>query len=214
VFGLGERSEHLMKISQGFPEWSLYDITNDAGRQRTQDVECSAMERKSPAVISKKAKTRRDRAQEAEAPDRIGILLEESKKFCKAVGLHENLIGEIIKTDSDWAFILKVDALLEISSKEIIKHGLNIKLSNKVFVNDILDDFVESLPMNGRTSLLKLLKAARLPDEELGFIESIRLVRNVYAHNIKYLDVSLIELIKAARGQVPSYKKSERDQKV
>ena len=30
---------------------------------------------------------------------------------------------EIAKTDSDWAFILKIDALLETASKGIIRHG-------------------------------------------------------------------------------------------
>ena len=47
-----------------------------------------------------------------------------------------------------------------------------------------------------RTSLLKLLEAAGCPSGELGFIEATRRVRNAYAHNIKYVDVSLIELIK------------------
>jgi hypothetical protein len=45
--------------------------------------------------------------------DRFGILLKESQKFCKRVGLQKDLIPKIIRTDSDWAFILKVDALLE-----------------------------------------------------------------------------------------------------
>jgi hypothetical protein len=35
-----------------------------------------------------------------------------------------------------------------------------------------------------------------MPPEEQGFIEATRKVRNTYAHNIKYVDVSLIELIK------------------
>ena len=60
----------------------------------------------------------------------------------------------------------------------------------------MLEDFVDSLPMNGRTSLLKLLDAAGLPPEELGFVEVTRRVRNAYAHNIEYADLSLIELIK------------------
>jgi hypothetical protein len=37
--------------------------------------------------------------------ERFTILLEESEKFCEGVGLHKNLVREIIKTDSDWAFI-------------------------------------------------------------------------------------------------------------
>lgn len=85
------------------------------------------------------------------------------QKFCEGVGLHKDLISEILKTDSDWAFILKVDALLESAAKQILREGLRFKILNKVMRNEILDDFVDSLPMNGRTSLLKLLDAACLP---------------------------------------------------
>ncbi len=129
--------------------------------------------------------------------DRFGILLKESRKFCKRVGLHKDLIPKIIKTDSDWAFILKVDALLESAAKHIIRHGLQIQLLKRTFRNEALDDFIDSLSMNGRTSLLKLLDAAGLPSEELGFVEITRLVRNAYAHNIEFADLSLPKLIKS-----------------
>src|ERR1700728_4250493 len=49
--------------------------------------------------------------------DRFSALYEESQKFCEGVGLQKDLIITILKTDSDWAFVLKVDALLESASK-------------------------------------------------------------------------------------------------
>jgi hypothetical protein len=128
--------------------------------------------------------------------DRFRILYEESQKFCEGVGLQRELIITILKTDSDWAFILKVDALLESASKHILKHGLRIKLLNRTIQNESLEEFIDSLPMNGRASLLKLLEAAGLPPEELGFVEVTRLVRNAFAHNIEYVGLRLIELIK------------------
>lgn len=161
--------------------------------------EAAAMSRKPEtkgATLTKKAKTPHNRAPEAETFDRFGALLEEAQKFCEAVGLHKDLILNIVKTDSDWAFILKIDALLETASKEIVRHGLRLKILNRVIGNDVLGDFVDSLPMNGRTSLLKLLEAAGCPPEDHGFIEATRRVRNAYAHNIKYVDVRLIDLIK------------------
>jgi hypothetical protein len=129
--------------------------------------------------------------------DRFGVLLEESQKFCVAVGLHKTLISEIAKSDSDWAFILKIDALLETASKEVVRHGLRFKLLNRVIQNDTLGDFVDALPMAGRTSLLVLLDAAGFGPEDVGFIAATRKVRNAYAHNIKLADVSLIDLIKS-----------------
>jgi hypothetical protein len=148
------------------------------------------------AAAKRKTKTPRLRVKKAEEFDRFGVLLEEAQKFCEGVGLHKDLVSEILKTDSDWAFILKVDALLESAAKQVLRHGLRFKILNRVIQNETLDEFVDSLPMNGRTSLLKLLGAACLPPEELGFVETIRKVRNTYAHNIKFADVSLIELVK------------------
>src|ERR1022692_227019 len=82
-------------------------------------------------TATKKTKIGRSRAQECEGFDRFGILLEESQKFCEGVSLHKDLIVDILRTDSDWAFMLKVDALLESASKEILRQGLRIKLLNR-----------------------------------------------------------------------------------
>jgi len=131
-----------------------------------------------------------------DGPERFATLLEESEKFCDRVGLRKDLIHEILKTDSDWAFILKIDALLESAARQILRTGLRIKLLNRVIRNETLDGFVDALPMNGRTGLLKLLDAACLPPEELGFVETIRKVRNLYAHDIHFADVRLIDLVK------------------
>lgn len=129
--------------------------------------------------------------------DRTGLLIEESEKFCVSLGLDKDLVLKILKSDSDWAFLLKIDALLEAACKEVVRHGMRIRILKRTFQNDLLDDFVDSLPMNGRTSLLKLLEASGFPDDERGFIEAVRRARNVYAHNIRFSDVSLINLIKS-----------------
>ncbi|KAF0132916.1 MAG: Uncharacterized protein FD139_3124 [Methylocystaceae bacterium] len=148
------------------------------------------------AEQKKRIKKQSKRAQEIDHADRLRLLLEETQAFCRAVGLHENLIVEIAKADNDWAFILKIEALIETGAREIVRHGLKIKLLNRVISNDALHDFVDTLPMNGRTSILKLLDASGLPPEELGFVEAILRVRNAYAHNIRFADVSLIDLVK------------------
>lgn len=144
----------------------------------------------------KKTTTERKPPAEPKEFDRFGVLFEEAQKFCAAVGLHDNLIDEIAKADSDWAFVLKIDALLETASKEIVRHALSLKVLNRVRQNDLLVEFVDSLPINGRTSILKLLEAAGCPLRDIGFIEATRRVRNAYAHNIKLVDVSLIDIIK------------------
>jgi hypothetical protein len=148
------------------------------------------------SAASKKKTPPTNPSQQPDGADRFNILLEESEQFCEGIGLHKGLIREILRTDSDWAFILKIDAILESAAKQIVRTGLRIKLLNRVIQNETLDGFVDALPMNGRTGLLKLLDAACLPPEELGFVETIRKVRKTYAHDIRFADVSLIELVK------------------
>jgi hypothetical protein len=133
---------------------------------------------------------------EDEEFDRIDVLLEEAHKFFEAVGLHKNLMSEIFRAKSDWEFILKIDALLEAATKEIIKSALKLKVLKRFVGSEALSEFVEALPMNGKSSLLHLLKATGCPDEDSSFIEAVRRVRNSYAHNIKLADLTLIALIK------------------
>ena len=143
-----------------------------------------------------RTKRRKRLTPEEEADIRLGALFGEAQKFCADVGLHENLIQEIYSAENDWTFILKIDALLEIATKELIKSGLKLKILNRFVGAQELADFVESLPMNGKTSLLTLLKASGCPSEDSGFVEAVRRVRNAYAHNIRLADLTLIELIK------------------
>ena len=128
--------------------------------------------------------------------DRFPVLMGEAVRFCNAVGLPNNLLLMIMKSESDWAFALKVDALLESAAKHILRHGLSIRLVKKHIQNELLEEFVDSLPMNGRTSLLKLLDAAGMPEDELGFMGAMRIVRNAYAHEIEYAGLQLLEVVK------------------
>jgi hypothetical protein len=153
------------------------------------------------AAVKEKATTLRRRASDMMTAGRFDILLEEEQKFCEALGLRKDLIMEIARTESDWAFILKIDALLETASKEIIRRGLGRKILNGIAHNDPLWNdglwgYVDSLPMNGKMSVLKLLEAAGCPTEEHDFIEAVRGLKKSYANNIKVLGVALIELIK------------------
>jgi hypothetical protein len=149
----------------------------------------------------KRTKKASKSAQAADHAERFRVLLKETQAFCRAVDLHENLIVEIAEADSDWAFILKIEALVETGAKEIVRHGLRIKLLDRAISNDALCNFVDALPMNGRTSILKLLDAAGLPPEELGFVEALLRVRNAYVHDIRFLDVRLIDLITQRRDK-------------
>ena len=127
--------------------------------------------------------------------DQFSALLGESQKFCAVVGLHKELILEIYQDKSDWAFILKIDSLLETAAKEIVCKGLKIKFSGVSSDKDALKEFIYSLPMNGKVSILDLLRIAQCPEEQIRFIECVRVLRNSFAHNIRNADSSLIGIV-------------------
>lgn len=123
-------------------------------------------------------------------------LLDGSHKFCEAVRLQEDLITQIIDTDNDWAFVLKVDALLETASKEILREHLRSMLPGSGAKTKAMDEFAEGMALRGKTSVIKLLEAVGFPKADICFIEAVRDVRNAYAHDVRNLDVRMIELIK------------------
>ncbi|ULO24185.1 hypothetical protein [Methylocystis sp. SB2] len=68
---------------------------------------------------------------EDELSFRAKILFEEAQSFCMTVGLHRDLMHQIFEAENDWTFILKIDALLETATKEIVKSGLKLKILNR-----------------------------------------------------------------------------------
>jgi hypothetical protein len=121
--------------------------------------------------------------------------LSNAKKFCIEVGLHEDLLMDIYKADSDWAFILQVDALLETSIKEVLAQILKMDVKGIPCDAEDIKGFIQDLPLTGRTSLTRLLKVAEVPKDFCDFIEAVRSIRNSFAHNIRRVDDSLLTVI-------------------
>lgn len=122
-------------------------------------------------------------------------LLSDAKDFCRAVGLNDQLLAGIFNADSDWAFILQVDALLETSIKEVVSRSLKIEIKDIDANTGDIQEFIEALPVNGRTSLVRLLRAAGCDALYCDFIEATRKVRNSFAHIIHRIDDSLLKVI-------------------
>jgi len=125
--------------------------------------------------------------------DRLEWMLEESRKLSKLISVPDSTVLDIYKAKSDWEFILKIDALLEAAAKKVVKTNLT---GSDRMRREKLEDFVEALPIRGRTSLLSLLKACGCPDEESELIECVRRLRNGFAHDIVQINSSLVEVIK------------------
>jgi hypothetical protein len=96
------------------------------------------MTKKSGTAAKSNAKNNRI-ASDEEISVRVNTLFEEAAKFCAAVGLHQDLMLKIYNSENDWTFILKIDALLETATKEIIKSGLTLKILNRFVGAEQLD---------------------------------------------------------------------------
>jgi hypothetical protein len=130
---------------------------------------------------------------ESSEEDRFSWMLTEARKLTALINLSENVLIDIYQSPSDWEFILKIDSLLEAAVRHVIKANL---IGSKRMDQAKIGDFVSALPMQGRTSLLALLKATGCGTVELNLIESVRRVRNSFAHDIAQVGFSLIDVIK------------------
>lgn len=133
--------------------------------------------------------------EESDPGKRFDYLVLQGNKFCRAVGLQDNTALRIFNEDSDWAFLIKIDALIETACRETVKGLLRLEIDGVAGTNDSLKRFAESLNVRGRPSLIDLLEAAGCPDDNISFISSIRQLRNEYSHNIRNVEKKLETLI-------------------
>jgi hypothetical protein len=130
--------------------------------------------------------------------------LAESKKITALIGIPDTTIIDIYRAPSDWEFILKIDALLEAAARVVVKANL---VGGPRMDQDKVEAFIDTLPMRGRTSLLSLLDAAGCPNNFRDLIDSVRQLRNGFAHDIVQVGMPLIEVIQARKDRTSLLKK-------
>src|SRR5260221_5036900 len=101
-----------------------------------------------------------------EGPD-FKWLLDESNHLASLINVPRRTIYQIYKSDTDWEFVLKVDALLEACVKKVVKVALT---ANEMLEEEKIESFVDGLPIRGRNSALNLLSANGCEKEELELI--------------------------------------------
>jgi hypothetical protein len=124
-------------------------------------------------------------------------MMRESKHLAELIGVSPKQIYEIFKAGTDWEFIIKMDALLEAASKKVVK----AILANEYLNQEDINEFVDALPIRGRTSVLKLLAASGCDTPECNLIDSVRVLRNGFAHDITQMEMSLIDVIKSRKDK-------------
>jgi hypothetical protein len=118
-------------------------------------------------------------------------MLEESRKLTNELGLPKDIIIDIYSSETDWEFILKLDSLLEAA----VRHVVMISMQGARVDRKIMSKFIDGLAMRGRTSLLNLLEGSGCDAMEIALIESVRRLRNAFAHDITVISHNLIDVI-------------------
>ncbi|MGO4571038.1 hypothetical protein [Microvirga sp. 2TAF3] len=121
-------------------------------------------------------------------------LLEEADKFCGHLGVGKDVLLATYKETSDWAFIIKIDALHETACRDLVSRMLTIGGSGDD-PSKAVADFVGDMGYQGRSSVLRLIELTGCPKEYIRFLEAVRRVRNAFAHNIRSVNMTLMEMI-------------------
>lgn len=121
-------------------------------------------------------------------------LLEVADEYGAPIGVGQDLIISLFQEQSDWAFIIQIDALNEAACRDIISRKLSLDGLPPASPEDITA-FVSALSFQGRTSVIRLLKMTGIPDHHSKFVDTVRTVRNVFAHDIKAVSRNLIDVI-------------------
>lgn len=124
------------------------------------------------------------------------MLLEKVDEYGVRLGIGKEVILRLYREASDWAFIIQVDALHETACRDLLARLLTLKNIGDA-CNDAMPRFVDALGFQGRSSIIGLLKVAGCPLDSIKLVESVRKVRNPFAHDIMAVERSLREVIEA-----------------
>jgi hypothetical protein len=126
-------------------------------------------------------------------------LLEEADRYCGHLGVGKDVLIQTFREPSDWAFVIKIDALHETACRDTLSRLLMLRgvkgrdEETAAFANDL--SFV------GRSSMLRLIGIAGCPDDEMRLIDAVRRVRNAFAHDVRAIGRPLLELILARQDR-------------
>lgn len=129
-----------------------------------------------------------------EAGRAFEALLELADKYCGPIGVGQDLLKSLFEEKSDWAFIIQIDALNETACRDIIARKLTLG-GNPPPGQKEIETFVSALSYQGGTSVIKLLKMIGTPKHHIDFVEAIRTVRNAFAHDIRSVSRSLMDVV-------------------
>jgi hypothetical protein len=119
----------------------------------------------------------------------------DARQMGEKLGLKPDLLIQIVHAE-DWAFCVQANCIIEICVNHILEREVKTGTWRTSSQQNVLDDFWPSLPLNGRSGRLRLVRQLGvLPDIYCEFIEELTSLRNRYCHDARNLNLSLSELL-------------------
>jgi hypothetical protein len=135
------------------------------------------------------------KAGDEEIRERLDFLFAESEEIIQRFGLSKGFVAKLFKAD-DWTFFILLACLIEAVLNETIAKGLKFMLTQEKQIGGTdFSEFIERLPMLGRSGRHALAKACKMPDDLLAYVEAVFLVRNSYAHKLSNVNKTIHELV-------------------
>jgi len=111
----------------------------------------------------------------------------------KVLKLPTGFFGRFLKEGDDWSFIIKTHALIESGTTRLLE---------AVVAPTIPFEFLQSLPLDGRNSKLRLLEMlGRLESDHVKFIKGLSRIRNLVVHDVTQVGFVLTDYLASLSTQ-------------
>jgi len=119
----------------------------------------------------------------------VKIINQEIKELEISMEIQEGFFNNLLKSESDWSFIIKLHAFLEVGCTVLITKALG---------RDELTDVISRLEMSGKNfgKTMFISRLSLLSKGAINYIHKLSEIRNCYVHNLKNISLSLEDYVK------------------
>jgi len=119
----------------------------------------------------------------------VKIINHEIRELEISIEVQEGFFNNLLNSESDWSFIIKLHAFLEAGCTVLITKALG---------KDELTDVISRLEMSGNDygKTIFISRLSLLSKGAINYIRKLSMIRNYYVHNLINISLSLEDYVK------------------
>jgi len=134
-------------------------------------------------------------------------MFQDAQEAAKKLNLPPHFLFEILK-DSDWSFVIKLNALFESALEEVIFQNCFASKYARQRDEDALRKFCSHLNLNGRTGKLELASIFGLVSSETkAYLVALSSLRNKFAHGVSGASLTIQSVAEEEGDKLAFYKR-------